>query len=303
MISNKTAVVGQPMQFFIWATDPNGDPLTYSASNLPSGATFDTSMRTFSWTPTPEQVATYDGIHFKVSDGSQTDSKDIKIVVVSGNATPPRIGVKINLNIKATSAIISWTTDEPSTSHVEYWGNSRNLSPLDKIAVTNHSIEITELTPGTTYTYRVLSMDTAGNLASSIENALTTPQPFTVSGPTLNPNKAHFGEEVNIGVTVTNNMEIYGTCKLQLKIAGVEESNSVVDLAAGEQQLVSFKTTRHNTGVFSLDINGATGSLVVLTSGTRTNNGIPIGIAVVLAPAFLCGMVVLWQRKLSRFKV
>ena len=303
MISNKTAVVGQLTQFVISAIDPNDDPLTYSASNLPAGASFDASTRTFSWTPAQGQVGTHDGIHFEVSDGSLTHSKDIKIVVVNGDTTPPKINGKINLDIKATSATISWTTDEPSSSQVEYWENSRKFSPLDKIAVTNHVIELTDLTPGTNYRYSVLSMDAAGNVVSSIENTLTTLQLFTVSGLTLNPSKAHIGEEVIIGVTVINNQEVSCTCKLQLKIGGVEESTSVVDLAAGEQRIVSFKTTRNNTGVLSVDINGTTGSLVVLTSGTQTNNGFPIGIAAVLSPVFLCGVVVLWHRKLSKFKV
>lgn len=78
-IGNRTATAGQLMQFRIQAFDPNGDPLVYSASNLPTGATFDPLRKLFIWVPTT--AGTYSGIHFKVSDGVLTDSEDITITV------------------------------------------------------------------------------------------------------------------------------------------------------------------------------------------------------------------------------
>src|SRR5207253_1169408 len=50
-IGNKSVYEGQLLSFVLNATDGDGDPLTYSASNLPSGATFDAGTRQFSWTP------------------------------------------------------------------------------------------------------------------------------------------------------------------------------------------------------------------------------------------------------------
>ena len=80
-IGNKTIGEGQLLSFTISATDSDGDPLTYSASNLPLGATFDPATRTFSWTPGYEQAGTYANVHFEVSDGKLTDSEDISIRV------------------------------------------------------------------------------------------------------------------------------------------------------------------------------------------------------------------------------
>ena len=51
-IGNKDATVGNQLSFQVSATDPDGDALNYSASNLPAGANFDQGTRTFSWTPT-----------------------------------------------------------------------------------------------------------------------------------------------------------------------------------------------------------------------------------------------------------
>jgi hypothetical protein len=78
-IGDKSVDEGELLTFTISATDPDGDSLTYSASNLPSGATFNSSTRTFSWTP--DEAQTYPNIHFEVSDGELTDSENITITV------------------------------------------------------------------------------------------------------------------------------------------------------------------------------------------------------------------------------
>ncbi|MBU0573329.1 MAG: putative Ig domain-containing protein, partial [Candidatus Margulisbacteria bacterium] len=76
------------LSFVISATDPDNNPLSYSASNLPSGASFNASTRTFSWTPTYDQSGTYNNITFTVSDGSLTDSESITITVNNVNRAP-----------------------------------------------------------------------------------------------------------------------------------------------------------------------------------------------------------------------
>jgi hypothetical protein len=91
-IGNRSVTVGQLLQFDVSATDPNGDKLSYSASNLPSGATFDPSTRTFSWTPTSGQVGTYSNVRFQASDGSLASWEDVTITVsgpASGANRPP----------------------------------------------------------------------------------------------------------------------------------------------------------------------------------------------------------------------
>ena len=81
-IGNKQITEGQTLAFSITAIDPDGDSLTYSASNLPSGASFNAATRSFSWTPTNGQAGTYPGVRFKVSDGDLTDYEDIAIIVI-----------------------------------------------------------------------------------------------------------------------------------------------------------------------------------------------------------------------------
>jgi len=80
-IGNRTVYEGQTLTFVISASDPNSDPLTYSAQNLPSGATFDPATHSFSWTPSYSQANSYSGVRFTVSDGNMSDYEDITITV------------------------------------------------------------------------------------------------------------------------------------------------------------------------------------------------------------------------------
>jgi hypothetical protein len=79
-IGNKNVNEGQTLTFTVSATDSDGDSLTYSASNLPSGASF--VGQTFTWVPTYEQAGSY-SVTFTVSDGQSTDSEQITIAVAN----------------------------------------------------------------------------------------------------------------------------------------------------------------------------------------------------------------------------
>jgi len=83
-IGNKSINEGATLSFAVSATDADGDALTYSAANLPVGAAFNPSTRTFSWTPSQSQAGVYTGVHFQVSDGQITDYEDIIITVSDG---------------------------------------------------------------------------------------------------------------------------------------------------------------------------------------------------------------------------
>ena len=88
-IGDKSIDEGSLLEFTIPASDPDGDSLTYSADNLPTGATFDPATRTFSWTPDYGWEGTYPNVHFEVTDGYLTDAEDITITV--NNATTVHI--------------------------------------------------------------------------------------------------------------------------------------------------------------------------------------------------------------------
>lgn len=80
-VGDKSVDAGELLQFTVTASDPDGDTLTYSATNLPPGAAFDPATRIFSWTPDITQIKSYPGVHFEVTDGKLTSGEDITITV------------------------------------------------------------------------------------------------------------------------------------------------------------------------------------------------------------------------------
>ena len=79
---------------------------------------------------------------------------------------------------------MTWTTDEPASSHVRY-GTSPTRADRQRAgrhAALNHSVALSGLTPGTTYHYRVTSVDAAGNTATSPVTS-AAPATFTVPQP------------------------------------------------------------------------------------------------------------------------
>jgi len=98
----------------------------------------------------------------------------------SSDTTPPVISNVQVSSITHNSAVVTWMTDEQSTSLVQYgtssntWGNYPN-SAGNSSMVTSHSVTLTGLSGSTTYYFRVGSTDVTGNgPASSAETAFAT---------------------------------------------------------------------------------------------------------------------------------
>jgi hypothetical protein len=90
-IGDQSVNEGELLQFVISATDPEGDNLTYSATGVPDGATFDSGTHTFTWTPDYDQAGTYAGVNFTVTDDGAppaSDSETITITVIDVNRAP-----------------------------------------------------------------------------------------------------------------------------------------------------------------------------------------------------------------------
>ena len=75
---------------------------------------------------------------------------------------------------------VSWNTDEPSTSQVEFGEGTGTTytqkTQEDANLTTNHLVIVSGLTPSKVYHLRALSKDQAGNLSSSIDTVTITPK-------------------------------------------------------------------------------------------------------------------------------
>ncbi|OGS28136.1 MAG: hypothetical protein A2297_09615 [Elusimicrobia bacterium RIFOXYB2_FULL_48_7] len=97
-------------------------------------------------------------------------------VVVAPDTTGPAVSAVAAQNITQTGATIIWTTDEPSTSQVEY---GRSISygrvTIDNPAMdTAHSVALPELIAGSVYHYRIISRDASNNETTSGDYTFTT---------------------------------------------------------------------------------------------------------------------------------
>lgn len=124
-IGNRTVAENALLTFTISGTDPNsGQTLTYSASNLPAGASFNANTRTFSWTPSYTQSGSYPNVTFTVTDNGSpvmNDSEQITITVTNTNQAP--ILASIGPKAVAENALLTFTisgTDADSGQTLTY---------------------------------------------------------------------------------------------------------------------------------------------------------------------------------------
>src|SRR5262249_58789480 len=97
---------------------------------------------------------------------------------------PPTIPNLRARTMASAKVSISWTTDEPANSQVEYstdftFPQAQTLKVTSAAFVTTRTLLLTGLKSNTTYYYHVTSADAAGNSTTS------PPPSFTVPGPPL----------------------------------------------------------------------------------------------------------------------
>ena len=124
----------------------------------------------------------------KIGNEAVSDSQKF---TTSSDSRPPAIsGVKVEgSTIPAVSStaqesvaqlVVSWNTDEPATSQVEFGeGTGKSYSQKtqeDTNLKTNHLVVISNLTPSKVYHLRTISIDKANNSGMSIDTVTITPR-------------------------------------------------------------------------------------------------------------------------------
>jgi chitodextrinase len=127
--------------------------------------------------------------HFKVKStdtyGNTAESEERTFSTPNDTEAPKIANVKSEVttsgagdNIKIM-AIISWTTNEPATSQVEYGMGMSGTYPnkTDESLSYNmaHMVTIPDLRPNASYRYRIIAKDAAGNLSKGEDLSLITP--------------------------------------------------------------------------------------------------------------------------------
>ncbi len=144
----RSVTAGSTYSFRPTASDANGDTLTFSITNRPAWATFNTSTGQLSGTPSASNAGTYSNIQIRVSDGKATAS--LAAFAIEVVAAQPR------------SATLGWTAPTQNTDgstltnlagyRIHYGTSASVLSQtiqVNNAGLTRYVIE--NLAPGTYY--------------------------------------------------------------------------------------------------------------------------------------------------------
>jgi len=115
-------------------------------------------------------------IHSANSSGSLAVSPDATFTTAT---VPPVISGVSAGSITQTGAAVAWSTDQASTSQVDYGTTSAygTSTTLNSAMVTSHSQSLGNLLAGTAYHYRVRSTNSSGNVSVSSDATFTTSTP------------------------------------------------------------------------------------------------------------------------------
>ena len=165
-----TVLAGQAYSFTPSASDPDGDSLTFSVSNQPSWANFDSNSGELSGTPTIGDVGNYSDVSISVSDGQATASLPMFSVTVDQSG--------------ASSATLSWTAPSmnndgsPLTDlagyNIYYGTSSRNYT--NQIVVNNPGVTtfvVDNLNPDTYY-FAATAVNSGGTESGYSAEAIKT---------------------------------------------------------------------------------------------------------------------------------
>jgi len=215
-----------PLAFAVSGNDPDGDALTYSASGLPSGATFVDGG--FNWTPASNQIGAYE-ITFAVSDGELQDSESVTLYVVGtgpdGTAptvtrqNPEHDAIQVVLNnlvtlhvtdaghgVNAESVVIQvdndivyqgdvdvYTGDTGQCTRSGTWTDYRFIYQPDEVFGFDHAMRVT-----------VTASDRAGNTLDSYSYSFTTEMRAFGSNKIVSDGTAPKGHPATVGDSAGN---------------------------------------------------------------------------------------------------
>jgi hypothetical protein len=239
LIGDRSVVENGTLTFQISATDADGDALSYSATNLPVGASFTPATRIFTWIPTNTQSGTY-RVTFQVTDGQVTVSETVKITVrETPNQSPvlEAVGDKIvnenaslSFSIKAAdpdgdaltysatglpsgatfaSQVFSWipSYDQAGSYLVTFSVSDGELTDDEKITIT--VVNVTDMTAPSAHDFYPLP--------DSIQAPLNCLISFTISdggwGVDANTVTLHVNDQLVYSGDKTVYESAYGVCR------------------------------------------------------------------------------------------
>jgi cytochrome c biogenesis protein CcmG/thiol:disulfide interchange protein DsbE len=134
-------------------------------------------------------------------------------------------------DVTDSTAVITWTTSEPSSTLVDY-GTTTSYGKTADISsglVTSHKVQLSSLTPSTVYHYRIVSKNASGKTAvAPSDTRFTTAAPPDRTAPVIASISAVDVSDISATITWTTNEKAtsqveYGTSGSYGSITAMEE--------------------------------------------------------------------------------
>ncbi len=208
---------------------------------------------------------------FAVVNGWQQNAYALRLTSGTGGSSGPTIsGITVS-GITTIAANISWTTDVPATTQVEYGLTTAYgiLTTLNSTLATSHSQALTGLAVGTLFHYRVHSKNSAGIESISGDAIFSTNSTTDTTPPTVSLTAPAAGATVSGTVTVSANAsDNVAVARVQFTVDG---ANVGTPLTASPYQMSWDSSTAangsHAISAVATDTSGntATASAVSVT--------------------------------------
>ncbi len=233
-----------------WTTNESSDSQIQYGTTVSYGKTTAlNTTRTTSHSQTLSGLSANTSYHFSVKSrdpaGNLGVSGDYTLTTTPLDTTPPVISAVQTSAITTKAATVSWTTDEPSDSQVDYgtttsYGKS---TTLNSAKVTSHSQTLSGLSAKTTYHFTVKSRDAAGNRAVSADFTFVTPAASDTTPPVISAIKSSCSSGTSAVISWTTD---------EAADSQVEYGKSA---SYGLTKLVSSLTTLHSMEIGGLTAN------------------------------------------------
>lgn len=182
------------------------------------------------------------------------------------DTTPPQISNIAVGSLTATGATITFTTSEAATSWVSYTATTCPCTSVySPINGTQHTVNLSGLTPNTQYTYTVNATDAANNTATSASQIFQTPAtPGDTTPPTVSitaPAAGPVSGTVQVSANAADNV---GVTSVQFKLDGVNLGSADTSAPYG----ISWNTTTASEGSHTLTAEARDAANNVTTSSS-----------------------------------
>lgn len=237
-LSAMAATPGMQDVSVTWTTDePADSQVEYGASTAYGSSTALASALVTSHTVSVTGLAPATVYHYRVKShdaaGNAATGGDQSVTTTAVPDTTAPILSAVAASAGVQTATVTWTTDEPADTQVEYgtttsYGSS---SVLAASLVTSHTVNLAALAPAMLYHYRVKSRDAAANLATGADHSFTTAAAPDTTAPTVGITaplaNATVSVSVSVAATAADNVGVAGVqFRLDGTALGAEDFSS-----------------------------------------------------------------------------